>query len=75
MRADLSDDGLYQCQVGPTSTTGPLLSDMVSLTVMVESEVPRIVQGEEMEVMAGKEVLLECQAKGRPEPGVTIRIF
>ena len=44
---------------------------MVSLTVLVEPEEPRIVQGVEMEVMAGKEVVLECQTEGRPEPEIS----
>ena len=68
----MEDDGLYQCQVGASSNTGPLLSDRVSITVLVEPDMPRIMQGVEMEVMEGQEEVLECQSEGRPEPKVKL---
>ena len=72
------DDGLYQCQVGAGNTTGPVMSSMVTLTVLMEPEIPRILQGEEkevmevMKVMKGREEMLECQSKGRPQPEVRL---
>ena len=67
---EADDDGLYQCQVGAGNTTGPVMSSMVTLTVLMEPEVPRILQGEELEVMEGREAVLECQSQGRPQPEV-----
>lgn len=67
----MSDDGLYQCQVGAKDMVGPVVSDMVSLTIMVEPGVPRILQGEEVEMVEGKEDSLECWVEGRPRPEVS----
>ena len=74
-QVQMADDGLYQCQVGAGDTVGPVMSDMVTLTVMVEPGQPRILQGVEMEVMEGRTEVLECQAEGRPQPEVKLTII
>ena len=58
------------------------MSSMVTLTVLMEPEIPRILQGEELEVMEGREEVLEvmegreevleCHSKGRPQPEVRL---
>ena len=69
-QVQMKDEGMYQCQVGAGEMVGPVMSEMVTITVMVKPSVPRILQGEEIEVMEGREVVLECQVEGRPQPEV-----
>ena len=46
----------------------PIVSDTVHLTVYVEVGKPQILQGEEVEVVEGREEGLQCMAEGRPIP-------
>ena len=46
----------------------PIVSDTVHLTVYVEVGKPQILQGEEVEVVEGREEVLQCMAEGRPIP-------
>merc|ERR1719474_2543825 len=68
----LSDDALYQCQ------GFPLKSKPVRLNVLVPPSTPVISvgnyygQGNELLVEEGVRVEIMCQAKGRPQPEVTI---
>ena len=48
----------------------PIVSDTVRLTVLVETSVPQILQGDKVEVVEGKEEVLQCMAEGRPQPEV-----
>ena len=66
----MSDDALYQCQVGGSLQVEPIASDPVRLTVYVETTKPQILQGEEVEVAHGREEELQCMAEGRPRPEV-----
>ena len=66
----MSDDALYQCQVGSSMQVDPIVSDPVRLTVHVETTIPKILQGEE--VVEGREEVLHCMAEGRPQPEVYI---
>ena len=66
----MSDDALYQCQVGGSMQVDPIVSDPVRLTVHVETTIPKILQGEEVEVVEGREEELQCMAEGRPRPEV-----
>ena len=66
----MSDDALYQCQVGGSMQVDPIVSDPVRLTVYVETTKPQILQGEEVEVVEGREEELQCMAEGRPRPEV-----
>ena len=50
----------------------PIVSDPVRLTVHVETTIPKILQGEEVEVVEGREEVLQCMAEGRPQPEVYI---
>ena len=45
----MSDDALYQCQVGGSMQVEPIVSNPVRLTVYVETTLPQILQGEEVE--------------------------
>ena len=66
----MSDDGLYKCQVGGRGEVDPIVSDTVRLTVLVETSVPQILQGEQVEVVEGAGEVLQCMAEGRPRPEV-----
>ena len=69
----MSDDGLYQCQVGGTTDVEPIASDAVRLMVNVETSKPMILQGEDVEVVEGREEVLQCMAEGRPIPEVSFQ--
>jgi len=58
----LADDGIYQCNLGRR------VAGIVQLTVLVETSVPQILQGEEVEVVKGREEILQCMAEGKPPP-------
>ena len=60
----LADDGIYQCNLGRR------VAGIVQLTVLVETSVPQILQGEEVEVVKGREEVLQCMAEGKPPPEV-----
>ena len=66
----MSDDGPYQCQVGGSEEVDPIVSDTVQLTVLVETSVPQILQGEQVEVVEGNGEVLQCMSEGRPQPKV-----
>ena len=66
----MSDDGPYKCQVGGRREVDPIVSDTVRLTVLVETSVPQILQGEQLEVVEGAGEVLQCMAEGRPQPEV-----
>ena len=68
----MSDDSLYQCQVGGSMQVDPIVSNTVRLTVYVETTKPQILQGEEVEVVEGREEELQCMAEGRPRPEVQV---
>ena len=48
----------------------PIVFDPVRLTVYVETTIPQILQGQEVEVVEGREEDLQCMAEGRPRPEV-----
>ena len=60
----LADDGFYQCLVGGR------VAGFVRLTVLVETSMPQILQGEEVEMVKGREEVLQCMAEGKPPPEV-----
>ena len=66
----MSDDGPYQFQVGGSEEVDPIVSDIVWLTVLVETSLPQILQGQLVEVVEGKGEVLQCMAEGRPQPEV-----
>jgi hypothetical protein len=53
----------------------PIVSDPVRLTVYVETTIPQILQGEEVEVVEGREEELQCMAEGRPRPEVCYNTY
>ena len=71
-KVQMSDEGNYQCQVGGTVEVDSMVSNVVKLTVKVETTLPQILQGDLVEVVEGREEELQCMAEGRPAPEVKI---
>ncbi|XP_050729208.1 nephrin-like isoform X2 [Eriocheir sinensis] len=71
--ATLTEDGEYQCQVGPTSHSPPIWA-AANVTVILPPTGVRIVgwgAGAQVEVLAGTALNLDCEVMaGRPAPRV-----
>ena len=72
VHVSLSDEGEYSCQVGGSPGVEPIVSPPVHLTVYTEVGKPHILQGEQVEVVEGREEVLQCMAEGRPIPEVRV---
>jgi hypothetical protein len=60
----IEDDAIYQCQVGAFGETNPIRSGPAHLKVLVPPGVPKIMQGDVLEAVAGVETVLECTSSG-----------
>ena len=60
----IEDDAIYQCQVGAFGEASPIRSAPARLKVMVPPGVPKILQGDVTETVAGVETVLECSSSG-----------
>ena len=71
-RADVSDEGLYQCQILASSLSAPLRTDYASLTVHSRPQPPVMTSGPRLTAREGARVLVQCISKGgRPATSIT----
>ena len=71
-RADVSDEGLYQCQVLASSLSSPLRSGYAALTVHSHPRPPVMTSGPRLAVREGARVLVQCISKGgRPASSIS----
>ena len=62
-RADVSDEGLYQCQILASSLATPLRTDYASLTVHSRPQPPVMTSGPRLAAREGARVLVQCISK------------
>ncbi|XP_015264059.1 PREDICTED: nephrin, partial [Gekko japonicus] len=65
-RSRLEDDALYECQVGPSETSGAIISRSVLLTVLVPPKMPLLTEYQANSTvtwLAGVEYTVNCQVK------------
>ena len=71
-RADVSDEGLYQCQILASSLSPPMRTDYASLTVHSRPQPPVMTSGPRLAAKEGARVLVQCISKGgRPATSIT----
>ena len=60
----LEDDAMFQCQVGASSNVAGIRSRSSKLTVFIPPEPVRIKEGEFLDTVEGKQVILNCESNG-----------
>ena len=71
-RADVSDEGLYQCQILASSQSSPMRTGYASLTVHSRPRPPVLTSGPRLTAREGARVLVQCISKGgRPATSIT----
>ena len=69
---EVSDEGLYQCQILASSHSAPMRSDYATLTVFARPQPPVITSGPRLAVRAGTKSLVQCISKGaRPATSIS----
>ncbi|KAJ7304157.1 hypothetical protein JRQ81_011686 [Phrynocephalus forsythii] len=77
IRSQLEDDAAYECQVGPSETSGGLISSSAQLTVLIPPKRPLIREYEANSIVtwvAGTEYTVHCEVTGaRPSAELTFQ--